>query len=210
MSFEENPTFYLGQNISIEDKVGADGSTYKTVLNAPNTSINDESETTENLTVTKTANFNNIAINGVGKGILDTDGVNLGQVNDIILVETTRSEAVESQILSSIDNISSTIQNMSTTLTSLISNNVSQNTSNLNTEIERASSAEKTISTNLNDEILRSKLAEEILSANLNTEAIRATSAERALVAQNVEINNRLDYLYLHFFKNAKMGKTPI
>lgn len=118
------PSLYLGENITITDSKDEKGS-YKTIFNAPNTKIIDESEQTVNLIVTGSATFNNVPINNVGIGVKDTDAVIVKQLSD----EINRAQKAESELISSINTL----------------------TVNLNNEINRSTTSDTAILAKLDD-----------------------------------------------------------
>ena len=116
------------------------------------------------------------------------------RVENLITDETNRATSVENQLSERIDEINngSSIggidnsaiieeEERATAAEQELDNKISAVSSELATEVTRATDAEQTLTTNLNSEISRAKGAEGTLTTNLNKEVTRATNKENEL-----------------------------
>ena len=143
-----------------------------------------------------------------GIAILDENG-------KVPLIELPDASTTQKGIVQLTDSISST-----STTTAATPNSVKSVKDSLNSEINRATSAENTLTTNLNSEISRAKSAESTLETNLSDEVTRAKGAEntnataisaetsRATTKEN-EIANNLS-AEITRAKNSEALKAPL
>ncbi len=174
---EQNPSLYLGENISIIDTKDYKGG-FSTIFNAPNTKIIDQSEQTADLSVTNSATFNDIVINNVAAGIKDTDVANVSQIN----AEKNRATIAENNLITNLEN------------------EVKRATNVENQIIAKLDS----LINNLENEVKRSTDYDETLTSSLNNEKQRAIIIENDLSTKIDSLTSRVDYLYNYFFKKNK------
>lgn len=107
------------------------------------------------------------------------------RVENLITDETNRATSVENQLSERIDEIDNGSiieeEERATAAEQELDNKISAVSSELATEVTRATDAEQTLTTNLNSEISRAKGAEGTLTTNLNKEVTRATNKENEL-----------------------------
>lgn len=117
-------------------------------------------------------------IQSAGEGNVVTDVTKSGTV---ITVNKDISVYTKSEIDTKTNNIDQSINSVS---------------SAVSTEVERAKSAEATLTTNLNAEVTRAKEAESTLTTNLNNEISRAKAAEQAIADDLLALVNKLNQMF--------------
>lgn len=128
-------------------------------------------------------------IQSVGVGNVVTDVTKSGTV---ITVSKDVSVYTKSEIDTKTNSISQSITSVSSAVSAEVERAKSAEatlTTNLNAEVTRAKGAESTLTTNLNSEITRAKAAEQTLTTNLNNEISRAKTAEQTLTTN---LNNEI------------------
>ena len=194
---------YLGQNISVRDTQDPTTEEYTTVLDLPNTTIENLAEiNVTNITISQGgfADFEGTTLQNVGQGVNPTDGVNFGQLQaeidratgaESILTTNINAEVVRATTAEKAENARAL--SAESTITTNLTNEISRATAAEKSENIRAVSAESTISSNLSNEIIRAMgsekaelsratAAENLITTNLSTEINRATTAEKAEV----------------------------
>lgn len=100
-------------------------------------------------------------------------------MNDFL--NTAPSNPVTLETIKRVENLITDETNRATSAEQELDNKISAVSSELATEVTRATDAEQTLTTNLNSEISRAKGAEGTLTTNLNKEVTRATNKENEL-----------------------------
>ncbi len=135
-------------------------------------------------------------IQSAGAGNVVTDVTKSGTV---ITVSKDISVYTKSEIDTKTNSISQSITSVSNAVSAEVERAKSAEatlTTNLNAEVTRAKGAESTLTTNLNSEITRAEAAEQTLTTNLNNEISRAKAAEQAIADDLLALVNKLNQMF--------------
>lgn len=128
-------------------------------------------------------------IQSAGSGNVVT---NVTKSGTVITVSKDISVYTKSEIDTKTNSISQSITSVSSAVSAEVERAKSAEatlTTNLNAEVTRAKGAESTLTTDLNSEITRAKAAEQTITTNLNSEISRAKAAEQTLTTN---LNNEI------------------